>query len=502
VIPIVALAASGAARADCPASGAARLGRTAQELAAAAQAAIAGDEPRCVARGLALADMLERRGVAACAAADRIDQEQDASPDVDLSALRAVLDWRCGRARDAWREARAAVELDPGATLGWSVLGMVLEARFRQDAARAAYERALALDPAEATALWGMARVAPTREQRNAYLRTYLEAAPSRGEPAERLRSARDNLAFFVTPGDRPIWQLSKADLPGSLPLLPYVPRAGHLAGWIVRVKVGDEDKVPALLDSGASGLHLSPHTARKAGIEPLAGGTLVGGGGKGEHGIERGVLSVLDLGPVAFEHPVGMVAERSLHPQGLYNAILGVDLLGGTAVRFEPARKLATILRAAEPAPVEDLLDEDPWSLPAGSLPVLEVEGQLLVPVTWRGSSGSVDALALLDTGASRTFLDWDVATRLGGLQRGGQRSAAAYGGAVTVSGMMPFVRLGLGPFEEGLKEVAVFDLSERGRVAGVAVSGYVGLDVLSRHAVELDLAGGVLSPVETEPR
>ncbi|MCU0222675.1 MAG: aspartyl protease family protein [Acidobacteria bacterium] len=477
--------------ARCPAAGAARLGESAALLERRAVEAAADEDRECAAHGLALADALHRAGRGACSAADRIANGPQQPPDADLLAWHALLSWRCGRPRDAWNSARAALALDERTTLAWTTLGRVLSARFRPRAARAALERALALDPQETGALLALSRIAEGRAASRALLARYLDAAPARGEPPDRVRAARETLDFLELLGERPIWTLEKAELPGTLPLEPYAVRPGQVNGWIVRLGLDEKGSVPALFDSGASGLHLADNAARKLALQPVSSGTLVGGGGDKEHGVERAIVPRLDFGPVRFADALGVVAEGSLHPQGVYRAIVGFDVLGGTRIRFDAAAMTATIEEAAAVEDGDDPLALDPWPA-APRVPIVEVEGQLLVPARLTGPTGAVEGLALLDTGASRTLIDLSAAEEIATLTQRGQRSASAYGGQVAFAGVLPAVRVSAAGADEAVREAGVIDLADRARHAGVGLVAFIGLDLLGRGTLEVDLASG----------
>ena len=477
--------------ARCPAAGAARLGESAALLERRAVEAARDEDPVCASHGLALADALHRPGRGACSAADRIAAGPGLETDADLLAWHALLSWRCGRPRDAWVAARAALALDEGTTLAWTMLGRVLSARFRPRAARAAFERALALDPQETGALFALSRIASTRAASRALLARYLDAAAARGESPDRIRAARETLDFLETLGERPIWVLEKAELPGTLPLEPYAVRPGQINGWIVRLGLGEKASVPALFDSGASGLHLADNAAKKASLEPVSSGTLVGGGGDKEHGVERAIVPRLDFGPVLFSDALGVVAEGSLHPQGVYRAIVGFDVLGGTRIRLDAAERVATVEETEAVDDGDDPRTLDPWPA-APRVPIVEVEGQLLVPARLSGPAGSVDGLALLDTGASRTLVELSAAEEIATLTQRGQRSASAYGGQVAFAGQVAVVRVVVAGADEQLRDVGVIDLADRARHAGVGLVAFIGLDVLARGTLDVDLASG----------
>ncbi len=483
--------------APCPAGGAARLGRSARELLAAAAAGAQSPDDACVARALALADFLQLQGIEACFAADRLGVEDGEETNADLLAFRAALEWRCGRPRSAHEFARSALRQDRETTLAWRVLGQVLAARLRDAPARAAFEQALARDPREAGSLMGLAQITADRASRRTLLERYLEAGPDRGEEMEGLRGARANLDFLTALGDRPLWVLEKSALPGELPLSPLAPRLGKIAGWLARLDLGNEKRVSTLLDTGASGLHLDRRLGERAGLDPVASGTLVGGGGPGEHRVERGTLAHAVIGPFTFGSALGTVAPSDLHPQGTFRAILGLDVLGGAVVRFLPEQRKMVFEEAEALQSPADPLEVDPWPARRDELPIFLIEGQLLAQATFRCEDREQTALVLVDTGAADSLLDVATADALGPYRRGSPGTAAAYGGTTNLEGVVGLVGVEIGSVREDLRNVAVIDLSTRARLLGTQVGAFVGEDIWSRNGFELDLAAGTLRPI-----
>lgn len=423
--------------------------------------------------------------------------EQGANSDAGLLAFRAALEWRCGRPQMAHELARAALGADREMTLAWRVLGQVLAARLRDAAAKAAFEQALAQDPKEAGSLMGLAQITEDRSARRKLLERYLEAAPERGEEMENIRGARENLDFLIALGDRPLWVLEKSNLPGELALAPISPRLGKITGWIVQLELGREKRVPTLLDTGASGLHVDHRLGEHAGVEPLSAGTLVGGGGPGEHHIERGTLARAVIGPYTFTSALSTVAPEDLQAQGMFRAILGLDVLGGAAIRFLPSRQKIVFDEALAREDPADPLEVDPWPSNPEELPVFLVEGQLLVPATFREQDREITTLALVDTGAASSLLDVATANSLGPYRRGGLGTASGYGGAMDLAGIVNVVGLRIGSLKDELRNVAVIDLSTRARLLGTQVGAFVGEDIWSRNGFELDLAAGTLRPI-----
>lgn len=483
----------------CPVDRASHLMGDTASRAKRIEAAMRHPSRACRSKAELLADYLDLAPGSSC---PRALLPPEATPDADRLALGAGLAWRCGQTRRAHRDAIGALRLDSEAVAAWIVLGNILESRFRFDAARGAYERALAVNPESAAAYLGLAGVVGERELRRSNLSRYLELASSQAEPFERIRGARDNLALIDALAGRPVWVIERLELPGEISLLPLSSRPGRLRGWLIRCQIGDQKGVPALLDSGASGLHLAPKTARRSGLEALTGGLLFGGGGSGRHEVVRGLVDLLDLGPIRFRQALGVQAPSSLQPQGLYRSIIGFDVFAaaGLRVRIEP-RRSRMILEEGEPyePASRNPLEVDPW--PKEGQALLRVQGQWLLEATISSSGRERRGLFLLDTGASRTMIAAEAAETLTAFRRGSGRRAAAYGGALAYRGSLPRLRIEAGTLGATLKSVPVIDLSARSRMTGIRVSGYLGLDLLARQSFDLDLARGVLLAAPSSP-
>ncbi len=483
----------------CPAADVDRLGRSSMELLDIAAATAASPDPGCRRLGRAVADLVLARGEAAAGAWERLAAEAGEGPPA-LRAVAAALAFRAGHPREAHRLAAGVLRARPRSALAWEVLGRVLAARFLEEAAREAFRRVLVIDPGDPGALRGLALLEDDREAKARLLERYLAVAGDRGEPWDRSRAAREHLALLAALGDRPVFVLERADLPGTIPLRPVPGRPGFPRGFVLEAELGGRRPEPLLLDTGASGVHLAARAARRAGFQPLAAGTLVGGGGNARHRVRRGIVPVLGLGPVVYRDPLVAAAPGSLERRGAWRGILGADVLGGLRLLFRPRRPAIDLL-PADAAAGDDPLVVDPWDLPAGELPVLRVEGQLLVPLRYGVGRDRREGLFVLDTGASRTILAAGAAEGLPGVRPGsGLRRIRAYGGTVAPVGRVPV--LWIGAPDPGrpralragveLRDLPVIDPGPRAWLSGTRVTGWLGLDVLARGPFELDLARG----------
>jgi hypothetical protein len=479
-------------RAECPADSSSWLpGQSRRALRELALQASASPEPLCHARGLALFDWLDRAGLSSCAASSRSQSLEQGDP--MLLAFDAAQAWRCGRAREAHALALEALRHDSSQPAAWHTLAAIFHARWNEPAAQAAYERALALDPDDPEALFGLADLVD-RHRSRALLQQYLAIASQRGEPYQRVRNAIESVAHLDALGDRRLFVVERETLPSTIPFTVWTERAGQRRALVIEVQLATLRRVPALFDTGASGLFLSPTIEKRIGFSPLSDSTLVGGGGSGEHEVRQGVIATLDLGAVTFRDALGTMSARSLHPQGLYRAIVGANLLGGTRLRLRKAASPIEVDKATPLPACPEPLSCDPWPEDSAELPILRVEGQLLVPVTLQGSRGEVASWMVFDTGASTTILDSSIAEWIGEPRYGSAGQANAFGGTLDFSGRLRGVQLRIGAWSQTLPDQATVDLSARARISGITVAGFLGLDVISSASFELDLARGTL--------
>jgi hypothetical protein len=458
-----------------------------------ARAALEGDDAACAALGRAILDALGPAERDSCG--DREPAEAAGELEADLSAFEAARAWRCGEP-EAARE-RALRSLDASgrrATLAWVVLGELLRASYRASSASSAYGHALELDPREASALWGAANVAGERAARRALLLRYVEVAGDRGEPDERVEAARQTVTLLEALGDRDVWRLTEAELPADIDMRAIARRPGEVTSFTLKLPGLERGSLRAIVDSGASGFHVSKRGARRLGVEPLARATLHGGGGDGRHAVERGLAPRLDLGPLAFEDALVTVSPGSLHPRGAFHAILGLDVLAGMRVSLDPAGQRMTINAAEGCSDSGDPLSEEPIQPDGGWLPLLAVEGQLLVPAELTGDAGSVRLLALFDTGAAATLVDARAAARISDSVRRVESGVQAYGGTMAVTGVLPRADVVSGPVSRQLAQLPVVDLSARERLGGVRVGAMLGWDFLGSARIELDLRCGAV--------
>lgn len=414
-------------------------------------------------------------------------------------AARAELLLREGAVEEARSLFREALEGEEGEARAWLGLGRIRLASFRRPEGVAALRQAFHLDPADPEIVRLRAGVLATREETLSEWRRYLTLAE--GEPEEFRRGVAEAVDFYEALGDTPLWVIRERPERLELKLRRVISSRGGLGGLVVPVTLNGGKPVRCLLDTGASGLHLSPSAARKAGLEPVSAGTVFGGGGDGDHASARALTS-LRVGDLVVENAVAQVAERELDPAARYAGILGLDPFSSFRISLDLKKARLLLERLPEP---EEAMPAEPESGPAlrisprltraGESLLLDVEGQLLVGATLRRGGAVRDALLLLDTGADRSVLDGRIARELGplpGAATGG--SVRTYGGQAAALGSIAGLSFEVGDLESANRSVTVIDLGWRARLSGFAVDGYLGLDLMKGKRLVLDLRRGTV--------
>jgi hypothetical protein len=386
--------------------------------------------------------------------------------------------FRAGRLEESGQVLEAVVEgsSDPPAR-ALAQLGLLRYAEGRGSEGTALLLRAGEIAPDDPWVLYRAAGAQPSHEEAIAVMNRYLDLI---GETdPDRAEAVRGTIRFYRSLGDRQLWV--SAERPETVEIdLKRLP--GGLSGtraWVMKAQVGDRDKpVSLLLDSGSSGLYLDERIARKAGMERLSQETVFGGGGSGRHQSEKGIFSRFELGPLRYREALGATSTSRLDPGGRFRGLVGMQVFAGYVVTLD-LRNGSVFL--------EPPGGEEPGTGWSAGAPYWMISGQMLVRVQdARGATG----LFLLDTGATRTLLSRSFTAQVeGAVEREGGTTRGFGGvrpGSTTASG----VRLEFQGMTSADASLSVADLSMRSRMAGVEISGFLGLDMLNGHRIRIDTA------------
>lgn len=392
-----------------------------------------------------------------------------------LSAAIARALFRAGRLPEAEQRLERLADGQAGnevPALAWVVLARLRAARGRGEEADSAMERALQLAPEDPEVAFWSAELAPNRAESCRRLERFLSL--SRGADPDREEAARGSLRIYRELGERRIWRHEMPDGPVEIPLTPIWTDSGRRLGYVIDLRIGDRRRpVRVLLDTGSGGLFLMDRLARKRGLRPLGEETTFGGGGRGRHRSRRGLFDELSVGPLRFADAMATTSDVEIEPHGRYGGVLGLSAFAGYEVTLDfPGKRMILDPR---PATVERAAAEPYWDL----------SGQLLVTAT---ITGDRPATFLLDTGANATVVAESLADDTPGARGTSPASVRGFGGAMRGARTVEGIEVAFEGRTVGAGGLGTVDLSLRGRLAGVELGGYLGMDLLEEARVVID--------------
>lgn len=390
----------------------------------------------------------------------------------ELRTVHAELLLRVGRpaaAQDAidvlWESG-----VDPSAA-AYRVAGMLALARGESHRAQRLARDGLATHPDDLPLLFWSAGAAADRPQALERLRRYLCMAKEANADADRVTAVHGTIAVYEALGETVVWKTVSAPERATLPLRALYAADGRLQGYLLRIRPARGRRaLRLLLDTGSTGLFLTPSAARRLAFKSLARTTTFGGGGDGRHRSRRGLVPRLALGELVYENALATVAPGALDPEGRYDGVIGLQPFAAYRVILDGLQRELRLL---------------PTAVESRGEPYWRFSGQMLVTA---GTPGGVVGMFVFDSGAyetllSRTFADRlpDVRVREGGNVRGfGGRMRGLYG---VEGARVEF----LGRLTAKRRLVAL-DLSLASRLGGIELAGYLGIDLLGETMIEID--------------
>ncbi len=408
------------------------------------------------------------RWSAALEEASRVERPASEAP--RAAALLGEALFRAGRLEQVEATLGPLAAAPQAPARAWMTLGRLRKAQGREREAVDLMQRAVAGNPEDRDVLYRAAEAAGGRAEAIELLERYL--ARSAGDDEESIAAAKGQVALLRALGQRPVWTSRSSPDSFDLPLKPlWVAETGEVVGYTVQVRLGSGRRpVSLLLDSGSPGLFVIERIARRHGFDPLATLTLFGGGGEGQLAAQRGFFSELGIGALAYGDVLASVGRQELDPEGRYHGLIGLAALSGYRVTVDLARRRLHATREGAPQ--------------AGDT-YYEIAGQMLV----RAHAGQGrDGLFLLDTGSTHTLVAESFAADLPGVRLGAPVEIFAPGGLRRGARSLSGLEITLGGSATGRRELRAADLSLRSQVAGVEVSGFVGLDLLEGKVIEID--------------
>jgi predicted aspartyl protease len=386
------------------------------------------------------------------------------SPGPDAGAALGEALYRAGQIDDAGEVLAPIAANDDAPARALAQLGLVRAAQGKDGEAIALLERAVAKAPRDPWVVYRASAAARTRARAVELLETYLQIAT--GDDPDRLLGARGTIRLDKALGERNVWVRVSSPERLEVPLKPLV--GGN--GFFVEATIANGKKIRLLLDTGSTGLFVVERAVKKGGLTPLAEETVFAGGGEGRTSSSRGLLATLAIGGLQFADALVTTTKSEFDPQGRIHGVLGLNVFSGYRVTMNLARGRLLLT---------------PCGDDASGAPYWEVGGQMLVNASAVGGPGG---LFLFDTGATRSMLARSFVDRVPGAQVERAATVRTYGGDVGGASSARGVRLRFLDLEGRGSTVFTSDLTQRSRLGGVEVSGFLGMDLLDGTTIVVD--------------
>jgi predicted aspartyl protease len=387
------------------------------------------------------------------------------APSPDATAALGEALYRAAMIDEAGELLTPLAAMDDGPARAIAQLGLVRIAQGRDDEAGALMERAVAKAPRDPWVVYRASGAARSRADAIALLTIYLETAP--GDDPDRLEGARGTIRLDTALGERKVW------VPVASPErleVPLKPLAGTGGGYFIEAQLANKKKIRLLLDTGSTGLFAVERAVKKGGYTPLSLETVFAGGGAGRAPSARGLLPKFAIGGLEFRDALITTTKDEFDPQGRIHGVLGLNVFSGYRVTMDFVRG-----RLLLTPPADD----------AAGAPYWEVAGQMLVSAS---AKPDLAGLFLFDTGATRSMLARSFADAVPGAQVVGTAGVRTYGGNVAGASSVRGVKLRFLDLESTGGAVYTSDLTQRSRLGGVEISGFLGMDLLDRTTIVID--------------
>jgi tetratricopeptide (TPR) repeat protein len=391
--------------------------------------------------------------------------------------------FRRGQFSQADAEFKNAVELQPRFALAWWGLGRVAGCASMNKTAVEDFHRAYELNPKDPRILAAWIPRLHGRERAVA-LETYLAAMGSTPESEE----LRQRMELAKALDGRQVTVLASPYHAAEIPLRAFDDGATRTRRYGMEVLVnGSPAKL--VLDTGAAGITMFRPAAARAGLARLASGTVrgIGDNAKGTSGY-RALAEHFRIGDVEYRDALISVADQSM--AGVEDGLIGSNVFseflitvdfGGAKLRLDP-------LPGYSPNDEPEDRVESPEMRDAAR--VYRFGHLLLVPVRVSSHEG----LFVLDTGAARTMMSYDLAAEVSKLDHDDKTRIGGLSGQVSDVYKTGNVVLEFAGFAQKNLAMTAIDTWEVSHRLGTEISGFLGLPVLDLFTLTIDYRDGLV--------
>ncbi len=389
----------------------------------------------------------------------------------------------------AQAEFQRATDLDANFALAWWGLARVSECSSMYKTAAEDYRRAYMLDPKDPRIFRDWA-VRLSGEQQAEALEKYVALA-ARNSNGVALEDWNQRLQFARVARGRPMNVLASPYKPLRIPLAALVNEKNHTRSYGLQVNLNGTP-MNLVMDTGASGVVIPRRTAEQAGVSRLAQATMRGFGDNSKlFGGYRGLAQHLRIGDVEYRDAlISVVDQDSVNSA---DGLIGTDVFRDFLVTVDFAGRELRLnpLPGYHPGGHE-IQDR---TVPAGlehATQVYRFAHLLLLPTRVNGSR---EALFVIDTGADRSLISYDLAAEVSKLSRDTRQHLTGLNGQVADLYQTGVMVLQFAGFEQRNPAMPSFDTWDQSRRLGTEISGFLGLPVLDLFTLTIDYRDGLVN-------
>jgi len=402
--------------------------------------------------------------------------------------LSAEVLFRRGDFVSAEREFSLAAKLDPKSAPPWWGLSRIAECTSMHKTAAALLDRAHSLDPTDPRIFhdWAMRLPGPQHIQA---LEQYASMAdPTRDE--KQLDDLRQHIRLDRALQGRALMVLASPYQSTEIPLLNLVNSSTRTLYYGLEVSLGGIN-LRLVLDTGASGILIPRWAAARAGVTELAGATFggIGDNPKPSAGY-HGIVDRVRIGTVELRDALISVSNQD--SIGTTDGLIGTNVFSEFLVTLDfTGRKLRLDPLPGYRPGDSELHDRVTSPALQHFAPVYRFGHLLLVPTR---VSDSREVLFVLDTGADRTLLSYDMAAEVSNISRNDRMRLQGLNGQVADLYQTGNLFLQFAGFRQRNPAMTAVDMWPQSRNLGTEVSGFLGLPVLSLFTLTLDYRDGLV--------
>ena len=398
-----------------------------------------------------------------------------AGADDGLLTVSGEIHFRRANFEEATQAYQAAIALNPDNARAWWGLGRIEQVHFRQRRARDLFAKAFSLNHRDTDIILSYTEFVSDAASKSILLDNVARLASF--DRPEQAAHAAARLEIQQRLQGRTPGRLASPYVGYRLALGGFRPSGTALAGMLVTARINGGRPLRLVLDTGARGIVIDWDAARKLDLETITAARLTGFGDAGKGESQVALARSVTFGDLAFEDCLVEVAGQKLTAGA--DGIVGADVFEGFRIGVDGT---AGVLQLTP-------FDDSPRD---GSRALVEALGIGKLLLVKARVPGGKEGLFLVDTGAAFTT----VSRRYLPTVREAGNSVDMQGAQGPVGGAF---RAGPLSFDVGgliLADAAplVMDLRAISEAQGVEIAGILGYSTLGRSPFTIDLRHGLL--------